>query len=82
MPWNYRVVRYADENEVGGSFFLIEEVHYDESGVTPRSHTEGGAGVGSEHIADLWEVLDMMREALNRPPLNDDDWPYEWRGEI
>lgn len=81
MSWNYRVVRYSDTCEESGSFFLIEEVYYDDDGVTPRSHTVEGAAVGSGTLDELSGVLDVMREALDKPVLDDGNWPNVWEGE-
>ena len=77
MKWNYRVVRREDETEDSGSFFAIEEVYYNAEG-TPRSHTDGAAVVAGDREGLGW-ALEKMREALDKPVLDAENWPHEWK---
>ena len=72
--WNHRVVDMTAENE-GDPLFEIREVFYNRDGI-PVGH--GGPSVMSETMEGLREVVDRMKEALERPVLKPEDF---FRGE-
>lgn len=70
MSWNYRLVRYPDP--IHGSFYLVEEVYYDEGG-KPNGRTQHGAKVGSETPEGVLEVLEVIRQDIERSPIMEYD---------
>jgi hypothetical protein len=59
--WNYRLIR-QNENSVE-----IYEVHYDEND-KPVAYAETGP-IWGETVDEVSKVIDMMREAINKPVL-------------
>lgn len=71
--WNYRIVKYRDENGYG-----LHEVHYDDNG-RPRSRTTDAAGFVGENEREVIDGLELaLRDARRMPVFND---PEEWPGE-
>lgn len=69
MSWNYRVIERARRGSDDSSFG-IHEVYYDEQNrVTAWS--ENPIAVTAESAEDLAEEMDLMREALAKPVLNE-----------
>jgi hypothetical protein len=73
MSWTYRVIRVRNETSESGYSFAIHEVYYSENSGTPRSWTENPVDVSAEDPGGLQWVLDRMRDALNRPILEERD---------
>jgi len=66
--WNYRVIEFTAVD--CDPFRQIHEVHYDDNG-KPQAYSENPAVLmwdASEKKAAL-EILDKMKEALNKPVL-------------
>lgn len=71
MTWNHRVIKRKDGDK---EYFGIHEVHYDENG-KPGACTENAISIDYyESLADVLWVLDRMREALDKPVLNYEDF--------
>lgn len=64
MRWNYRMVRINEE------WIEVHEVYYDEDGV-PIARTENPVGVEGNSPDEIHVCLDLMREALDLPELDD-----------
>jgi hypothetical protein len=61
--WNYRIVRYDDDDCVG-----LHEVYYDEG--EPDAMTANAAGfVGDNRWSIVWQMLRAMWSALRRPAI-------------
>jgi hypothetical protein len=71
--WNHRVIDVTVENE-GDPLFELREVYYIDG--APIGH--GEPSVMSETMEGLVEVIDRMKEALERPVLK----PEDFRGEV
>lgn len=72
MTWNYRVIKFIDED--GEPHHQIHEVYYDKDG-HPNGHTENPVSVFSnEGIDGLSSVLEKMAEALKKPALEESDF--------
>ena len=75
--WNHRVLVHQTDNEL---FYIIHEVHYDETGI-PHSYTENGVPACGESIEEITWVLNMFREALKKPVLwSGEKFPLEYKG--
>jgi hypothetical protein len=70
MSWNYRVMRRVDPD--GTDWFAIHEVYYDAAG-NPDGYTENPVDVSGDSLEGLSWVLDRMREALNKPILDEEE---------
>ena len=67
MSWNYRVVKnYHVEGE---EYFAIHEVYYDDDG-NPKACTALPVAFLGNDIADLKAVLDMAKQACDKPVLD------------
>jgi hypothetical protein len=73
MTWNYRVVRGQD----GLQLF---DVYYDEAG-SPIATSASPSYVYGETVEELATQLTRMREALNRPILDEADIGSELGGD-
>jgi hypothetical protein len=77
--WNYRIVKapaWLDEFT-----YSICEVYYDDEGV-PMSRTEpvrlfSESDEDGEGLSELWMTIELMRQALEKPILTDDDFTSE-----
>ena len=68
MPWNYRIVRYAD-----GSGFGLHEVHYDCNQKEIRMSAKPAAFVG-DTAEEVRGALMMARmDAIRRPVFEEPD---------
>jgi len=75
MSWNYRVIRHEEPD--GSTALAIHEVYYDLDGETPIKYGENPAviiGEGAGKIDGLKWQLDMMRDALESPILDEKDF--------
>ena len=72
--WNYRVLAHTYENEVA---FQIHEVHYQDG--KPDSYGEPPAPVSSDRFEELSWVMFRMGEALDKPILDANNWPNEYK---
>ena len=71
--WNYRVIEFVESN--GDQFRQIHEVHYDAND-KPKAYSEAPAVIMwdvSEENAAI-EILEKMKEALNKPVLIKSDF--------
>ena len=70
MNWNYRIVNTKSENN-GEDWYCLQEVFYDDKGV-PCGYS--GACTGSEDMESMRDVWHMMAEAIELPPLQEEDF--------
>ena len=63
--WNYRLLAHEYRREV---VFAIHEVFYNELGI-PTNCTKEGAKIVGDDAQEVEEVIEMMKEALNKPIL-------------
>lgn len=68
--WNYRIVNDKSGNN-GEDWYCIKEVCYDDLG-KPTGY--GDPCVGSEDMDGMRRVWGMISEALELPPLEEDDF--------
>lgn len=73
--WNYRVL-YSKENEE--DCFAVHEVYYNKEG-KPYLYTESPSVVSSEKITGLNQVMRMFYEAMNKPVLDKNNFPEEYK---
>ena len=71
--WNYRLIRYTVEGD--DPIIFLEEVYYRNEEVDCWS--QGGEVVMGTDPEEIGRVLDMMREALDKPIL-DKEWDKEF----
>lgn len=88
--WNHRVVTGLSKNSAHPErYFMICEVYYKDG--IPDMYTQEGKRVVSsiftddetseKGIADLTWQLDKMKECLDKPMLDADNWPNEYVNE-
>jgi hypothetical protein len=68
--WNYRIVNATTENG-SDDWYALREVFYDDLG-KPIGHS--APCVGSEDMDSLRMVWQMMQEAMENPPLQEEDF--------
>lgn len=69
MTWNYRVVRFP--NDEMGEYFEVKEVFYDKDGGL-AGYSE--ASVFSETFDGLHETLNLFREAFAKPVIREEEF--------
>jgi hypothetical protein len=69
MSWNYRVVRF--QNEDMGEYYEIKEVFYDKLGEL-AGYSE--ASIFSDTYDGLFEVMDLMKAATAKPVIDEADF--------
>ena len=67
MSWNYRVVKFTDEED----YYEIKEVFYDSAGV-PVGYSD--AVCGSDTYEGLFKVMGMMQSAHAKPVLDEGEF--------
>jgi hypothetical protein len=73
MSWNYRVLRHKEDPlSENGEWLSIHEVHYQDG--KPTMCTAGPPGAGGETLEEIVKCLDLMKEALDKPILDYDDF--------
>ena len=70
MPWNYRIVKYADESGYG-----LHEVHYDKDG-QEKSMTENPTYFTGDTPEEVRDGLMMAKMDATRRPVFDE--PNDW----
>ena len=70
MNWNYRIVNTKSENS-GEDWYCLQEVFYNDKGV-PCGYS--APCTGSENMETLKEVWHMMQEAMELPPMQEEDF--------
>ena len=74
FTWNYRIVNTKSENG-GEDWYCLQEVVYNKNG-EPTGH--GDPCTGTYVMVSLKDVFKMLNEAMELPPLQEDDFvPYE-----
>jgi hypothetical protein len=70
--WNYRIVRYdgGTEDECVG----IVECYYNDAGLV-QAYSKKPCGILADTVDDLREVLEMVKEAFDKPVLEMKDLP-------
>lgn len=71
MSWNYRVVRFKNNEDIE-EYYEIKEVFYDKQG-NVSGYTD--SSVLSETFEGLLDVLDLMRSATAKAIINEADLP-------
>ena len=69
MSWNYRVVRF--KNEDIDEYFEIKEVFYDKDG-NLAGYAE--ASVFSDTYEGLFEVMELMKSATAKPVIDESEF--------
>ena len=77
MKWNYRIVNTKTQNN-GEDWYCLQEVFYDDKGV-PCGYS--APCIGSEDMESMREVWKMMQEAMELPPLQEEDFIGDYRFE-
>lgn len=92
MSWNYRIgvkrfsykETFPDNPKMWDNgdhnLFSIIEVFYDEDG-NPEGYGESDPTKNWENIEDLVGTMDLILLAKNKPILDLDNWPNEWKDE-
>ena len=70
FTWNNRCVNLKSQNG-GEDWYCLQEVHYDMQG-KPTGYA--APCLGSESMESLRDVWDMMAEAMELPPLQEEDF--------
>lgn len=73
MSWNYRVMYFPDAPE---PYYAVHEVYYDDFGL-PNGYAENAASIAwevDEGIAAGSKIVDMMRQAFQKPALRPEDF--------
>ena len=70
FTWNNRIVNLKSQNG-GEDWYCLQEVHYDTQG-KPTGYS--APCLGSENMESFKEVWDMMAEAMELPPLQEEDF--------
>ena len=70
FTWNYRIVNAKSENG-GEDWYCLREVCYDMQG-KPTGY--GAPCLGSESMETMRDVWDMMAEAMELPPMQEEDF--------
>lgn len=69
MSWNYRVVRFKDDDET--PYYELKEVFYNRDG-TLMGYSD--ATVSGESFTDIIKVLDMMKEDAHRAVIDEEEF--------
>jgi len=88
MSWNYRVIYHKPKTKVienveyeeEEGWYGIHEVYYEEDNITPKMYAID-PDVGTEHKKDLKEILEMMKSALDKPVLDQDELDKQVSGD-
>jgi hypothetical protein len=70
MSWNYRVVRFKDE-ENEDTYYELKEVFYNRDG-SLMGYAD--ATVSGESFADIMRVVGMMKRDALRPVINEEEF--------
>ena len=70
MSWNYRVVRFKDE-ENEETYYELKEVFYNRDG-SLMGYAD--ATVSGESFADIMRVVGMMKRDALRPVINEEEF--------
>lgn len=71
--WNYRIVNTKSLNG-GEDWYCLQEVYYDTQN-RPTGYCE--PCLGSENMESFKDVWDMMAEAMELPPMQEEDFTQE-----
>lgn len=77
MNWNYRIVNTKTQNN-GEDWYCLQEVFYDDKGV-PCGYS--APSTGSECMETLQNVWYMMQEAMELPPMQEEDFTGDYHFE-
>ena len=70
FTWNNRIVNLKSQNG-GEDWYCLQEVHYD---MQDKPTGYAAPCLGSESMESLRDVWDMMAEAMELPPLQEEDF--------
>jgi len=62
--WNHRVFKQPDN--LTNWWYTIRETYYNENGDV-HSYSAEARGVGAESVKDMSEILDWMKNCLDKP---------------
>jgi hypothetical protein len=65
MTWNYRVVKFSDED--GEDFYELKEVYYNED---KEPEYYGDAVIAGETIEMMWDEMARFEDALKHAPID------------
>lgn len=68
--WNYRIVNTKSDNG-GEDWYCLQEVYYDTLNM-PTGYCK--PCIGSESMDSMLDVWHMMKEAMELPPLQEEDF--------
>lgn len=68
--WNYRIVNFKSEND-GEDWYCLREVSYD---VNDKPIGHAAPCLGSESMGSFGEVWHMIEDAMQLPPLQEEDF--------
>jgi len=68
--WNHRLIRHSSKH---GDWLQIHEVYYNEDGTT-NGITKEAISIVGEDIKGIKWTLEKMKECLDKPILNYDDF--------
>jgi hypothetical protein len=71
MKWNYRIVNTKSANG-GEDWYCLQEVYYNDNTEEPYAYC--APCTGSEDMESLRNVWHMMQEAMELPPLQEEDF--------
>jgi len=92
MSWNYRIGTHVFSYKQvftnnpklakmkDQRLFSIIEVYYDEKG-NPNSSAEAQPTKNWETLEDLTKTLDLLMKAKDKPIIDMDNWPNEYKPE-
>jgi hypothetical protein len=74
--WNYRIVNTKSTNG-GEDWYCLQEVVYNNEG---KPESFGAPCIGSEDIESFGNVWYMMEQAVELPPLQEEDFVIQLQG--
>ena len=74
--WNYRIVNTKSTNG-GEDWYCLQEVVYNNEG---KPESFGAPCIGSEDIESFGNVWYMMEQAMELPPLQEEDFVIQPQG--
>lgn len=76
MSWNHRILKRTYPGAFVETLYQVHEVYYDDSG-KPTMCTENPISVTGETVEEIYETLNRMIKAAEKPVLDWDDFNTE-----
>lgn len=73
MTWNYRLI-HLDVSSPDEPWYEVREVFYNDDGAV-ASHSEAASAIVGNDIEEAKGVVDMLREAFDKPVLLESELP-------